>query len=84
MSHNLLAITALGASLRLLLDAGMDFVSARASFAYIARMLILLPRKTMLMNDHRIVVAAWRGFLRVSPHFYNDEDEIARLIAALQ
>ena len=37
----------------------------------------------MLLDDHKIVIAARRGFLRVSPHFYNSEDEIERLVAAL-
>lgn len=36
-----------------------------------------------LLDNERIVVAGRRGFLRVSPHFYNDTDEIDRLIAAL-
>lgn len=36
-----------------------------------------------LLDEHRIVVAYRRGFLRASPHYYNDADEIDRLIAAL-
>jgi selenocysteine lyase/cysteine desulfurase len=36
-----------------------------------------------LLREHKIVVAARRGFLRASPHFYNDEEEIDRLINAL-
>ena len=37
----------------------------------------------MLLDEHSIVIAARRGFLRVSPHFYNEEEEIERLVAAL-
>jgi selenocysteine lyase/cysteine desulfurase len=37
----------------------------------------------MLLEDHKIVIAARRGFLRVSPHFYNEEEEIERLVKAL-
>jgi len=38
---------------------------------------------TRLQQEHKIIVAARRGFLRVSPHFYNDEGEIARLVEVL-
>jgi selenocysteine lyase/cysteine desulfurase len=37
----------------------------------------------MLQSERKIIVAARRGFLRVSPHFYNDENEIDRLVGAL-
>ncbi len=40
----------------------------------------LLARR---LNDRRVVVAARQGFLRVSPHFYNDESDLDRLEAAL-
>ena len=36
-----------------------------------------------LLDEHNIVIAARRGFLRISPHFYNTEDEIARLLELL-
>ncbi|MGI8905537.1 MAG: aminotransferase class V-fold PLP-dependent enzyme [Candidatus Sumerlaeaceae bacterium] len=36
-----------------------------------------------LMREHKIVIAARRGWLRASPHFYNDEEEIDRLVTAL-
>lgn len=35
------------------------------------------------LQERRIVVAARHGFLRVSPHFYNDEADIEQLISAL-
>lgn len=38
---------------------------------------------TRLQEEHKILVAARRGFLRISPHVYNDEEEIERLITAL-
>lgn len=111
-SHNLLAINALGTSLRLLMAAGYDHIQerirstttllmeqARRKGYHVAtpedwnkRAGIVSLRKDgqdidavakMLLDDHKIVVAARRGFIRVSPHFYNDEEEIERLIAAL-
>jgi selenocysteine lyase/cysteine desulfurase len=36
-----------------------------------------------LLNNHRIAIAARRDWLRIAPHFYNDEQEIDRLFAAL-
>ena len=36
-----------------------------------------------LLKEHKIQIAARRGFIRVSPHFYNDEGEVERLVAAL-
>jgi selenocysteine lyase/cysteine desulfurase len=35
------------------------------------------------LKEQRILVAARHGFLRVSPHFYNNEADIERLITAL-
>jgi selenocysteine lyase/cysteine desulfurase len=35
------------------------------------------------LYDRRVVVAARHGYLRVSPHFYNDETDLARLEEAL-
>jgi cysteine desulfurase / selenocysteine lyase len=35
------------------------------------------------LKEQRILVAARHGFLRVSPHFYNNETDIERLIKAL-
>jgi len=110
-SHNLLAIRALGTSLRLLLDAG-QFVEDRIR-ALTALTIEGARRKAytvvtpepweqrsgivsfhkegqnpvevaaQLLAKDKIVIAGRRGFLRVSPHFYNDEEEIERLIAAL-
>ena len=36
------------------------------------------------LKDRRILVAARRGMLRISPHFYNDEGDLERLERALQ
>ncbi len=111
-SHNLLAINALGTSLRILMAAGYDYIGERIQAT--TTLLINEARKKgyevatpedwnkragivslrkdglnleaiqkMLLEDHKIVIAARRGFLRVSPHFYNDEEEIERLVAAL-
>lgn len=111
-SHNLLAINALGTSMRILQAAGYDLIQERIRSttsllmqgardkgytvvtpdAWENRAGIVSMRKDgqdiaavakMLLDDHKIVIAARRGFLRVSPHFYNDEDEIKRLVAAL-
>lgn len=111
-SHNLLAINALGTSLRVLMTAGYDHIqerirsttdllmseARRKGYEVITpegwenRAGIVSLRKDgldidavakMLLDDHRIVIAARRGFLRVSPHFYNDEEEIGRLVKAL-
>ncbi|MCX7626624.1 MAG: aminotransferase class V-fold PLP-dependent enzyme [Candidatus Sumerlaeaceae bacterium] len=35
------------------------------------------------LQQKRILVAARRGFLRISPHFYNDEKELNQLLEAL-
>jgi selenocysteine lyase/cysteine desulfurase len=35
------------------------------------------------LEEHGIVCAPREGMLRFSPHFYNDEEDVARLIAAL-
>lgn len=35
------------------------------------------------LQQRKILVAARRGFLRISPHFYNDEEELDRLLQAL-
>ena len=36
------------------------------------------------LREERIIVAARHGNLRVSPHFYNDENDIEKLAAALR
>jgi selenocysteine lyase/cysteine desulfurase len=36
------------------------------------------------LKDRRILVAARRGNLRVSPHFYNSEEDIDRLAHGLR
>jgi selenocysteine lyase/cysteine desulfurase len=42
-----------------------------------------VPRTVARLRAQRIFVVARRGGVRASPHFYNDEGEIDRLIAAL-
>lgn len=111
-SHNLMTIIALGASLRLLLDAGNEAVQSRirdltdylitrlpakgysvitpSDFERRAGIVSCrkegiepMPLAISLLREKKVVIAARRGFLRVSPHFYNDEDELDRLISAL-
>jgi cysteine desulfurase / selenocysteine lyase len=41
------------------------------------------PVAASLERERKILIAARRGFLRASPHFYNDESEIGRLLEAL-
>jgi cysteine desulfurase/selenocysteine lyase len=36
------------------------------------------------LKERRIIVAARHGCLRISPHFYNNEDDLARLAASLR
>jgi cysteine desulfurase/selenocysteine lyase len=110
-SHNLIAIHALGSSMRLLLDVGIHVVMQRVATLtdYLADKLtekgydIITPRwfenragiisvtkrgvdpapLTARLQEKKILVAARRGFLRISPHFYNDFDELDRLLAEL-
>lgn len=111
-SHNLLAINALGASLRILEGAGKDYVENRIRelTTYLMEKVpakgykVVTPQPweqragivslqkdgididavaKSLLDDHQVVVAARRGFIRVSPHFYNDEEEIDRLLVGL-
>jgi len=37
-----------------------------------------------LREEHRVVIAARHGRLRISPHFYNDEGDLQRLESALK
>ena len=111
-SHNLMAITALGASLRLLLAADITRVAARVEglagwlieHARAKGYTVVTPEDPAkragivslakdgidtkalaanLLENHKVMVAARRGFLRVSPHFYNDEEELQRLVDLL-
>jgi cysteine desulfurase / selenocysteine lyase len=43
-----------------------------------------LLRWHRLLEEHGIVCAPREGMLRFSPHFYNDESDVERIIAALQ
>ena len=36
-----------------------------------------------LLEERGVVCAPREGMLRFSPHFYNDEDEVERVVAAL-
>jgi len=36
------------------------------------------------LKEKRVLVAARRGNLRVSPHFYNDDTDLSKLAEALQ
>lgn len=36
------------------------------------------------LRERRVLVAARHGYLRVSPHFYNDEEDLERMKAALR
>jgi selenocysteine lyase/cysteine desulfurase len=110
-SHNLMAIHALGSSIRLLLDTGISLIEerVRALTSYLMEKLsekgytIVTPhpwekragivsfakagvdpaRVVRDLQEKKILIAARRGFLRASPHFYNDEGELDTLIAAL-
>ncbi len=39
--------------------------------------------ETQRLHHHRVIVSARRGLVRVSPHFYNSEEEIDRLLELL-
>lgn len=111
-SHNLLAINALGTSLRILHGAGSDYIQEqiRTTTSHLMELarkkgyrvatpeawenragIVSLAKESLdidavakkLLEDDKIVVAARRGFIRVSPHFYNDVEEVERLVAAL-
>jgi selenocysteine lyase/cysteine desulfurase len=111
-SHNLLAINALGTSIRLLLSTGKEEVERRVR-ALTTHLIegaksrgytVVTPEDwnrragivslskpgidvavvaRMLQDENKIIVAGRRGFIRVSPHFYNDTEEIDRLVRAL-
>jgi len=110
-SHNLMTIHALGSSLRLLLDVGIERIGSRiqqltdyviegvrkkgysvitptddASRAGIVSFIkegISPSEVVQQLQERKILIAARRGFLRVSPHFYNDECELDQLLEAL-
>ncbi|MGC8841005.1 MAG: aminotransferase class V-fold PLP-dependent enzyme [Candidatus Sumerlaeaceae bacterium] len=107
-SHNLMSIHALGCSLRLLLDVGIDTIADRIfeltewliDRVVAKRYELVTPRPRQQragivcvrkdgvapaelvkqLQEQKILVAARRGFLRISPHFYNDEEELKRLV----
>lgn len=111
-SHNLMSIRALGTSIQLLLDAGIERVAGRIEQlntriiekALSAGWTVKTPVEpakragivaitkegvdskaiaSELLSQHRISIAARRDWLRIAPHFYNDEDEIDRLFEVL-
>jgi selenocysteine lyase/cysteine desulfurase len=111
-SHNLMSIRALGTSLRLLLDAGIERIAARIEDltgqiierALSAGWTVKTPVRPEqragivaivkdgvdtkavaadLLAHHKIAIAARRNWLRIAPHFYNDEAELDRLFNAL-
>lgn len=109
---NAYGITALGASLEILLEAGMDEVERRVlslaerAAAGLARLgwQVISSRVeketsgivTAVHPDHDtdelvrklaergVIVAGRAGRFRVSPHFYNTEEEVDRLLAELE
>ena len=111
-AYNLAGICALGASLNLLLDAGIEDVQRRVKL--LTDLLVdglrrkgwkvhsprtpsewsgivsfssdkddLLALKRHLREEFKIVISRRLGRLRASPHFYNTEEEIEQLVAAL-
>lgn len=110
-SHNLMTIHALGCSMRLLLDAGIEKIAERVleltdwlmenllakgydivtPRSWRDRAGIVSARKSGVdpvelaksLQEKKILVAARRGFLRISPHFYNDFEELQRLLNLL-
>ncbi len=43
-----------------------------------------VPAISRRLKEQRIVVSARHGFLRVSPHMYNNEEDIDRFVTALR
>lgn len=110
-SHNTLGIHALGASLDLLLEVGIEAVQGRlrlltdrlAAALCDAGYRILSPRGESewsgiltfnspvhetealhrTLRSHQIIGARRGGGIRISPHFYNTEEEVLRVVAAL-
>ncbi len=109
---NAYGITALGASLEILLEAGLDEVEARVLALTERAAVGLAERGFRLISsrepgetsgivtavhssrsaedlvkdlaDKGIGVAVRAGRFRVSPHFYNTEEEVDRMLAALE
>ena len=110
-SHNTLGIHALGASLELLLEVGIDVVQERlrlltdrlAEALRDAGYRVLSPRGESewsgivtfdspvhetedlhrTLRSHQIIGARRGGGIRISPHFYNTEEEVLRVTDAL-
>ena len=110
-SHNTLGVHALGASLDLLLEVGIDTVQGRlrlltdrlVAALRDAGYRVLSPRGESewsgivtfnspvhetealhrTLRSHQIIGARRGGGIRISPHFYNTEEEVLRVVAAL-
>ena len=110
-SHNTLGIHALGASLDLLLEVGIEAVQERLRLLTDrlvdglrdAGYRVLSPRGASewsgivtfdspvhetealhrTLRSHRIIGARRGGGIRISPHFYNTEEEVLRVVDAL-
>ena len=110
-SHNTMGIHALGASLDLLLEVGIETVQGRlrlltdrlVAALHGAGYRVLSPRGEAewsgivtfdspvhgtedlhrTLRSHRIIGARRGGGIRISPHFYNTEEEVLRVVEAL-
>ena len=110
-SHNTLGIHALGASLDLLLEVGIEVVQERLRLLTDrlvdglrnADYRVLSPRGASewsgivtfdsplhetealhrMLRSHQIIGARRGGGIRISPHFYNTEEEVLRVVDAL-
>lgn len=110
-SHNTLGIHALGASLELLLEVGIETVQGRLRLLtdrlveslHEAGYRVLSPRGESewsgivtfdspvhetealhrTLRSHQIIGARRGGGIRISPHFYNTEEEVLRVVEVL-
>lgn len=110
-SHNIVGITALGESIGLILEMGieeiwrriealtaridegarrlgLDVVSPRgdglrSGIIAVAREGLDVDACARALNDKKISVAARRGWLRLSPHFYNTPEQIDEFFSAI-
>lgn len=69
-------------------DKKYEVITPRSSLQRAGIVAVRIPNGDPLvlvkdLQEKRILVAARRGFLRISPHFYNDESELEKLLEAL-